>query len=109
MPNVRRGVLTAKVEEQVKPGTEVITDSLKSYFGLQGDYVHNVIDHSEKYVDGKIHTNGLENFWSLLKRGVMGTFHKVSKKYLPLYVVEFQFRYNDRGNADIFGAAIRAC
>jgi hypothetical protein len=50
-----------------------------------------------------------EGFWSVLKRGVVGTFHKVSKKYLPLYVVEFQFRYNNRENRDIFGTAIKGC
>jgi hypothetical protein len=48
-------------------------------------------------------------FWSLIKRGIMGSFHKVSHKYLPLYVAEFQFRYNNRENADIFGAAISGC
>lgn len=58
---------------------------------------------------GAVHTNTIEGFWSILKRGVVGTFHKVSKKCLPLYVVEFQFRYNNRMNADIFGTAMRGC
>ena len=53
--------------------------------------------------------NTIEGFWSILKRGVVGTFHKVSKKYLHLYVAEFQFRYNNRENADIFGTAINGC
>jgi hypothetical protein len=67
-----------------------------------------VIHHtSGEYVTGAIHTNTIEGFWSLIKRGIVGTFHKVSHKYLPLYVGEFQFRYNNRENADIFGAAIR--
>src|SRR5205823_1552514 len=62
-----------------------------------------VIRHSrDEYVAGAIHSNTIEGFWSIIKRGVMGTFHKVSKKYLPLYVAEFQFRYNNRKNADIF-------
>jgi len=60
-------------------------------------------------VIGAVHTNTIEGFWSILKRGVVGTFHKVSKKCLPLYVVEFQFRYNNRMNADIFGTAMRGC
>jgi hypothetical protein len=51
-------------------------------------------------------TNTIEGFWSIFKRGVVGTFHKVSRKYMPLYVAEFQFRYNNRENADIFGTAI---
>ena len=55
------------------------------------------------------HTNTIEGFWSIVKRRIMGTFHKVSRKYLPLYVAEFEFRYNNRMNANIFGAAIRAC
>lgn len=55
------------------------------------------------------HTNTIEGFWSIFKRGVVGTFHKVSRKYMPLYVAEFQFRYNNRKNSDIFGAAIWRC
>ena len=58
---------------------------------------------------GAVHTNTIEGFWSILKRGVVGTFHKVSKKYLPLYVAEFEFQYNHRLNQDIFGAAIAGC
>ena len=54
-------------------------------------------------------TNTIEGFWSILKRGVVGTYHKVSRKYLPLYVAEFQFRYNNRMNADIFGVAVARC
>jgi transposase-like protein len=61
------------------------------------------------YVTGAVHTNTIEGFWSLIKRGVMGSYHKVSRKYLPLYVAEFQFRHNNRENRDIFGSAIAAC
>jgi ISXO2-like transposase domain len=57
---------------------------------------------------GAIHTNTIEGFWSLIKRGIMGSYHKVSRKYLPLYVAE-RLRYNNRSNADIFGAAISGC
>ena len=56
-----------------------------------------------------VHTNTIEGFWSIFKRGVVGTFHKVSRKYLPLYVAEFQFRYNNRENDDILAEAIRGC
>ncbi len=58
---------------------------------------------------GVIHTNTIEDFWSPIKYGMMDTFHKVSKKYLPLYVAEFCFRYNNRKNDDIFGEAVRGC
>src|SRR2546422_5450189 len=78
----------------------------KWYRPLRGEYPLGIIHHSrDEYVAGAIHTNTIEGFWSIIKRGVMGTFHKVRKKYLPLYVAEFQFRYNNRGNADIFGTA----
>jgi hypothetical protein len=58
---------------------------------------------------GAVHNNTIEGFWSIFKRGVIGTFHKVSEKYLPLYVAEFQFRYDNRHNADIFSKAISGC
>jgi len=58
---------------------------------------------------GAIHTNTIEGFWSIVKRGIIGTFHKVRHKYLPLYDNEFEFRYNNRNNSGIFGAAIPAC
>ncbi len=65
------------------------------------------VDHGQaSNVRGEVHTNNIESFWSLLKRGVMGTYHHVSKKYLPLYLAEFQFRYNNRNNPDIFGSAV---
>lgn len=58
---------------------------------------------------GAVHTNTIERFWFILKRGIVGTFHKVSRKYLPLYVAELQFRYNNRKTVDVFGAAIERC
>jgi hypothetical protein len=62
-----------------------------------------------EYVCGVVHTITIDSFWSMIKRGIVGTFHKVSKKYLQLYVAEFEFRYNKRKNPDIFGAAICLC
>jgi hypothetical protein len=76
----------------------------------KGGYPHSTVDHGEKqYVYGAVHTQTIVGFWSLFKRGIVGSFHKVRRKYLPLYVVEFQFRYNNRDNPDIFGAAIAGC
>jgi hypothetical protein len=86
------------------------TDDNRAYKSLPREYPHFYVKHTlGQYVLGAIHTNTIEGFWSIFKRGVVGTFHKVSRKYLPLYVAEFQFRYNHRENADIFGAAIRGC
>ena len=88
----------------------ISSDEWQGYKPLHKDFPFGVIHHSrDEYVCGAIHTNTIEGFWSIIKRGIIGTFHKVSKKYLPLYVNEFQFRYNNRNNADIFGAAIKGC
>jgi IS1 family transposase len=85
------------------------TDEHSAYRNLT-DYPHKAVSHSaHQYVVGAVHTNTIEGFWSIIKRGVVGTFHKVSKKYMPLYVAEFEFRYNNRENADIFGTAISGC
>jgi hypothetical protein len=86
------------------------TDAYPAYRRLGYRYNHGAVDHSiGQHVVGAIHTNTIEGFWSLIKRGIMGSYHKVSRKYLPLYVAEFQFRYNNRKNPDIFGAAIGGC
>ena len=67
----------------------------------------DVVAHSKgEYVRGNVHTQNIESFWSLLKRGIIGTYHNVSKKYLPLYLAEFSFRFNNRNEPDIFGKAI---
>src|SRR6266851_6415873 len=79
------------------------------YLNVLG-FPHDTVKHSEgEYVRGEVHTQNLDSFWSLLKRGVIGTYHNVSKKYLPLYLNEFQFRFNNRKNPDIFGSAVRGC
>jgi transposase-like protein len=94
------GTLLPNVEENVEKGAHVYTDELRSYFGLQADYAHDVINHSEMYVNGQIHLNGLENFWSLMKRGLGGTYISVEPFHLFRYVDEQAFRYNHRKNAD---------
>lgn len=109
--NVRTESLTKFVNEAVADSVSLlVTDQWTGYRTLKNKYPHKVINHAQdEYVVGAVHTNTIEGFWSIFKRGVVGTFHKVSKKYLPLYVAEFEFRYNNRENRDIFGAAIAGC
>lgn len=109
--NTSTETLDAFVRETVSTKVSLIsTDEWKAYRKLGLDFPHGIVRHSkDEYVNGAIHTNTIEGFWSIVKRGIVGTFHKVSRKYLPLYVNEFEFRYNNRMNPDIFGAAIRAC
>ncbi|HEX3684734.1 MAG TPA: IS1595 family transposase [Bryobacteraceae bacterium] len=92
--------LVPNVQENVAEGSHVYTDQLPSYFGLQADYAHDVINHTEMYVNGQIHLNGLENFWSLLKRGLGGTYVSVEPFHLFRYVDEQVFRYNHRRDAN---------
>jgi transposase-like protein len=86
----------AVVREHVEPGSNVHTDAFSSYTGLTADYAHKVIDHAEAYVDGVVHTNGMENFWSLLKRGLNGTYVSVEPFHLFRYLDEQAFRFNNR-------------
>ena len=109
--NVRTATLEQFVRQSVSEKVSLLcTDQWTGYRNLHKDFPHAIIDHSRKqYVVGAVHTNTIEGFWSIFKRGVVGTFHKVSAKYLPLYVAEFEFRYNNRENDDIFGTAIDRC
>jgi transposase-like protein len=99
------------VRKMVSDKVELIgTDSAVSYEWVRLGYPHETIDHEAgEYVRGTVHTNNIESFWALLKRGVLGTYHHVSKKYLPLYLAEFQFRHNNRDNPDMFGEAVGCC
>ena len=108
---VSADVLTKFVMDSVSDKVSLlVTDEWTGYRHVKKIYPHQVIKHTAgEYVVGAIHTNTIEGFWSILKRGIVGSYHKVSKKYLPLYVAEFQFRYNNRHNPDIFGAAIAVC
>jgi len=110
LKNTDAQTLQGFVRESVSTKVDLLaTDDYRGYWGLT-DYPHQMVRHSEgQYVVGALHTNTIEGFWSLIKRGVMGTFHKVSAKYLPLYVAEFEFRYNNRKNPDIFGEAVGRC
>jgi transposase-like protein len=104
--NVQGHTLTKFVTEVVSHKVSLLcTDKYPAYKHLKIQYPHVALDHTKgEYLIGAVHTNTIEGFWSILKRGVIGTYHQVSRKYLPLYVAEFQFRYNNRHNSDIFGS-----
>jgi transposase-like protein len=99
----RKGTLQTEVKKHVEAGAALYSDDLKSYEGLAGEYAHKVIDHAVAYVDGAVHTNGLENFWSLLKRGISGTYVSVEPFHLFRYLDEQTFRYNNRKDLDDAG------
>lgn len=109
--NVRASTLQGFVNEAVSNKVSLLcTDQWVGYKGLDKDYPHATVDHARRqYVVGAVHTQTIEGFWSIFKRGIVGSFHKVSAKYLPLYIAEFQFRYNNRFDDDIFGTAIERC
>jgi len=83
------------------------TDEYKGYIGIKKFMPHATVDHSVWYVDGDIHTNTIESFWALLKRGVVGQYHKVSVRYLPKYIDEFSYRWNHRKHDDLFGLTLK--
>ena len=93
VPSRRKRVLQEEVRKHVTADAALYSDALLSYEGLAGDYAHKVVDHAVQYVDGRVHTNGLENFWSLLKRGIHGTYVSVEPFHLFRYLDE---RYNNR-------------
>jgi transposase-like protein len=92
--------LQKRVREHVEAGSAIFSDELKSYEGLSADYQHAVINHALEYVNGNVHTNGMENFWSLLKRGLHGTYVSVEPFHLFRYIDEQAFRFNNRKMSD---------
>jgi len=96
----KRQHLHGQVTKHVEAGSQVYTDALRSYNQLGEQYIHNVINHAEKYVDGQVHTNGLENFWSCLKRTIGGTYISVEPFHLFRYLDEQSFRFNNRKTND---------
>jgi transposase-like protein len=96
----RKKTLQAEVHKHVEAGSALYSDALLSYEGLAGRYAHEVIDHAVAYVNGKVHTNGLENFWSLLKRSIHGTYVSVEPYHLARYLDEQTFRFNNRKVTD---------
>jgi transposase-like protein len=96
VPNRKKHELQSQVRQHVEAGAALYSDALLSYSGLASDYAHQVVDHAVQYVDGRVHTNGLENFWSLLKRGISGTYVSVEPFHLFRYLDEQTFRFNSR-------------
>jgi len=108
LPKRRHHDVHDQIKAHVEPGSNVYTDQLMSYRGLIANYAHEVIDHTEAYVKGQVHTNGLENFWSLFKRALKGTYVSVEPFHLQAYADEQCFRFNNRKveDADRFVAAL---
>src|SRR5438876_3981415 len=94
--NRKKKTLQAEVRNRVEAGAALYSDELKSYEGLEGQYAHQVINHAVAYVEGAVHTNTMENFWSLLKRGLNGTYVSVEPFHPFRYLDEQAFRYNKR-------------
>src|SRR5204862_647220 len=99
----KRRHIHGNVLQHVEAGANVYTDALRSYNELDQEYIHNVINHAVEYVRGHVHTNGIENFWSLLKRSIKGTYVAVEPFHLHRYLDEQAFRYNNRGDLDDLG------
>jgi transposase-like protein len=95
VPNRKKKALQSEIRDHVLAGSAIFTDALKSYDGLD-EFQHEVVDHAVEYVRGEVHTNGLENFWSLLKRSLKGTYVSVEPFHLFRYLDEQAFRYNNR-------------
>jgi transposase-like protein len=98
--NTKKKTLVKQVKNNCEAGSFVYTDGLKSYNDLAKDFIHGVIDHAEKYVEGNIHVNGIESFWSLLKRTIGGTYVSVEPFHLFRYLDEQTFRFNNRKVTD---------
>jgi transposase-like protein len=101
VPNVKRATLQEKILNNVEGGSHVITDDFPTYrYALADKFAHDVINHATSYVEGQVHTNGIENFWSLLKRSLRGTYVAVEPFHLDRYVDEQVFRFNNRATKD---------
>jgi transposase-like protein len=100
IPNVRAATLQTEIRDNVEPGSHLYTDAWTSYRSLGGEYNHEVIDHAVEYVRDAVHTNGIENFWSLLKRTIKGTYVSVEPFHLGRYLDEQAFRFNERDDND---------
>ena len=101
IPGIQRKVLQDLILDNVSQGSKVYSDGLREYMGLDAlGFVHDTVNHIEEYVRGEVHTQGIENFWSLLKRGLRGTYVAVEPFHLDAYVAEQVFRFNNRATKD---------
>jgi len=100
VPNVRRETLQAAILNSIAPGSRLYTDESTSYLGADKEFVHEIVNHAREYVRGQVHTQGLENFWSLLKRTLRGTYVAVEPFHLDRYLDEQMFRFNNRATKD---------
>jgi transposase-like protein len=100
-PSRKKHHVHPTVKGNVEAGSTLYTDNLPSYDGLKKEFTHEFIDHAVTYVEGRVHTNGMENFWSLLKRGLKGTYVSVDPAHLQAYVDEQVFRFNNRKGTDL--------
>lgn len=115
IPDTSRLTLQAEVFKHIHSGANIYTDEAAGYKKLPQDYIHRVVNHMERYVNGRVHTNGIENFWALLKRGLAGTYVAVEPFHLSRYLDEQVFRYNNRAtrenplsDSDRFDLAVRS-
>jgi transposase-like protein len=109
VPDRKKQAIHSTIAETIEAGTQLYTDDHTGYMDMSPEFVHNVINHAKRYVDGRVHTNGIENFWSCLKRGLNGTYVSVEPFHLFRYLDEQMFRYNNRKNmndADRFSLAV---
>jgi hypothetical protein len=100
IPSTSKAVLGSKIRLHVRKGSAVMSDAWRGYNGLEKEYIRGVIDHAETYVHGNIHTNGIENFWTLLKRSIKGTYISIEPFHLFRYIDEQVFRFNSRKASD---------
>ncbi|MCY4471133.1 MAG: IS1595 family transposase [Thiotrichales bacterium] len=110
VPDVKRGTLHGFIHRNVKDEAEAIyTDELKSYLGIDDENTrHETVNHSQEvWVIGDVHTNSIENVWSLFKRSIIGAFHKMSAKHMDRYLSELEWRFNNRNNPRIFMDTLR--
>jgi transposase-like protein len=100
IPNIRRDTLQNAILENIAPGSRLYTDAAVTYDGLGDAFVHEMVNHAREYVRGQVHTNGIENFWSLLKRTIKGTYVAVEPFHLDRYLDEQVFRFENRATKD---------